>query len=45
MKEMWLFGQLNTLSEDRTEDKTEEDAKAVATLLQKLVDEQSEELA
>lgn len=42
MKEMWLFGQLNTLSESHAEEKTEEDARAVAALLQKLVDGQGQ---
>lgn len=36
MKEMWLFGQLDTLRRSEVEQKTEEDARLVAELLGRL---------
>lgn len=39
MKELWLFGPLNTLGESRVHEKTEEDAKAVAEMLERLLKE------
>lgn len=39
MKELWLFGPLNTLGEDKVQAKTEDDAKAVAEMLEKLLKE------
>ncbi|TKA74715.1 hypothetical protein B0A49_02414 [Cryomyces minteri] len=37
MQEMWLFGQLSTLGESRAQQKTEEDARAVAEVLARLI--------
>ena len=33
---MWLFGQLNTLEDSKAQRQTDEDAKAIAGLLQRL---------
>jgi len=41
MKETWLFGQLNTLSESHVEDETAAEAQAVGKLLQELIGAQS----
>jgi len=41
MKETWLFGQINTMSESRVEDETAAEAQAVGKLLQKLLGSQS----
>lgn len=38
MKEMWLFGQLNTLGEGRVQEQTEKDATIVSELLDKLLE-------
>lgn len=44
MKELWLFGSLNTLSEgDGVRDETEENAEAVAELLKRLVEREGGE--
>ncbi|KAF2836749.1 hypothetical protein M501DRAFT_996415 [Patellaria atrata CBS 101060] len=39
MQELWLFGQLNTLGKSATEEKTAEDVRAVARLVEGLVGE------
>lgn len=36
LQEMWLFGQLNTVGEGKVKQQTDEDAQAVAQLLQRL---------
>ncbi|KAK4987160.1 hypothetical protein LTR66_007675 [Elasticomyces elasticus] len=41
MQEMWIFGQLNTVGESETERKTDENAKVVARLLEKLLAKQN----
>lgn len=38
MKEMWLFGQLNTLGESKVEQQTEKDAQVVVELVGKLLE-------
>jgi len=40
MQEMWLFGQLNTLGRSKLEQETEEDAKVVQSLLERVVKSQ-----
>lgn len=37
---MWLFGHLNTMGESQTQQRTDENAKAVAGLLQQLIERQ-----
>ncbi|KAL2355886.1 mediator complex, subunit Med22 [Cryomyces antarcticus] len=37
MQEMWLFGQLDTLGESQAQQKTEQDARAVAEVLARLI--------
>lgn len=37
---MWLFGHLNTMGESKTQQRTDENAKAVAELLQQLLERQ-----
>jgi hypothetical protein len=39
---MWLFGQLDTLGQNKLQQQTDEKAQVVAGLLQKLVNDQSE---
>ncbi|KAK3676191.1 hypothetical protein LTR78_003941 [Recurvomyces mirabilis] len=36
LQEVWLFGQLNTLEDSKAQRQTDEDAKAIAGLLQQL---------
>lgn len=38
---MWLFGHLNTMGESKTQERTDENAKAVAGLLQQLLENQN----
>lgn len=37
MQEMWLFGQLNTIGESEVQQQTDENAKLVGELLQKVM--------
>ncbi len=39
---MWLFGELNTVGESKAQQQTDENAKAVAGLLQQLLDRQGQ---
>jgi len=41
MQELWLFGQLNTLSQTNLDNKADERATEVASLLQKLIEARS----
>jgi hypothetical protein len=38
MQEIWLFGKLDTLGRSEVEERTEEDAKKILELLQKVVE-------
>jgi hypothetical protein len=40
MKEVWLFGHLNTLGESKVQEKTEGDAKVVSEILYRLLEAQ-----
>jgi len=37
MQETWLFGQLDTLGKSSVENRTDEDARAVAAMLEQLI--------
>ena len=37
---MWLFGHLDTMGESKTQDRTDENAKVLAGLLQQLLEKQ-----
>jgi len=39
---MWLFGQLNTFGDSKVQQRTDENAKAVADLLRQLAETQQE---
>jgi hypothetical protein len=41
MQEMWLFGQLSTLGENRVRRETDENARVVADLLEQLTTRQA----
>ena len=40
LQEMWLFGQLDTMGDSKAQQRTDEDAKAVADLLKQLLERQ-----
>ena len=43
LQEMWLFGQLDTLGHSHAQQRTDEDAKAVAQLLQQLMEREQQQ--